>query len=579
MGIIPECVDSVTIGDIERTRLPEIKALFIVGVNEGVLPSSDTDVKGILSERERIKMENAGAELSHSGARLAFEEQYLIYMGITKPSEYLYICRNRTDSSGRQTRPSSVITRFENIFGNIEHEEHNYKSLKVIDRPIPVLHKLGEHMTEGRYESVLWKETAQWLIDNNRYKNRAIMLESGAEFDNNEKNLSKKNIDMLLGENIRTSVSRLETYSACPFYYYSRYSLKAKPRKIFEIQTPDLGSLFHSVLERFTQTMKERGLSWKTVSEAEAKEITESAIDELAPNIGNRVLLSTAAHSYLIKRIKRVTKRAVSVLRRHMQHGQFETIGCEVGFGFEDGDLPPIEITMPDKRNIVLSGKIDRVDMYSVDGNSYIKIIDYKSGKKEFSLSNIYYGLQLQLLLYMDAFIKTGKVITIDEPQVGGVFYFRVMDPVIKSSELNGTDPEQALFKQFCMSGLVCDEEEVIRALDDTFNNTEGKMGSEIINVSRNRDGIITGSAVSRYKYDKLMEFAMNKAEKIGEGIADGDVSIKPVVNKGSSPCDYCEYVSVCCFDSRTGNLKNKLQNLSSNDVWEKILSGNNNSI
>lgn len=574
MGIIPECVDSVIIGDIERTRLPEIKALFVAGVNEGVLPSSDTDIKGILSERERIAMENAGAELSHSGARLAFEEQYLIYMGITKPSEYLYICRNRTDRSGRETRPSSVITRLENIFENIEREEFDDKSLKAIDRPVPVLHRLGEHIAEGEYKSLLWSETAQWLISNNAYKDRANMLAIGAEYKNTEENLSKKNIDVLMGKNMRTSVSRLETYSACPFYYYARYSLKAKPRRIYEIQTPDIGSLFHSILEQFTETMKLRGLSWQTISETDAKEITDTAIDELAPDMGNRVLLSTAAHSYLIKRIKRVTRRAVSVLKKHMQHGQFETIGCEIGFGYEDGNLPPIEISLPDGRKMVLNGKIDRVDAYRVNGNSYVKIIDYKSGKKDFSLSDIYYGLQLQLLLYMDAFIRTGKVITIDEPQVAGVFYFRVMDPVIKSSELKGREPEQALFKQFCMSGLVCDEEEVLKALDDIFDGSEGKIGSEIMNVSRNKDGKITGSAVSRYKYDKLMDYAINKAGDIGEGIANGDVSINPVVNKGTSPCDYCEYASICCFDNRTGNEKQKLQRLTSNEVWEKVLSG-----
>jgi len=574
MGIIPECVDSIIIGDIERTRLPDIKALFIVGVNEGVLPSSDTDIKGILSERERIAMENAGAELSHSGARLAFEEQYLIYMGITKPSEYLYICRNRTDSSGRETRPSSVISRLEKIFGNLEMEEFNDKTIKAIDRPVPVLHRLGEHIVKGKYESFLWQEAAKWLINNNIYRDRAIMLVKGVESDNNEEKLSDKNLKLLLGENMRTSVSRLETYAACPFYYYARYSLNAKARKIYEIQTPDLGSLFHSVLERFTETMKNSGLTWQTITDAEVKEITEAVIDEVAPDMSNRILLSTAAHTYLIRRIKRVTNRAVSILKSHMEHGKFETIGCEVGFGFENGDLPPIEITLDKDRKMILNGKIDRVDAYRLDGSSYVKIIDYKSGKKEFSLSDIYYGLQLQLLLYMDAIIKTGKVITVDQPQVAGAFYFKIMDPVIKASELNGREPERVMFKQFCMSGLVCDEEEVIKALDDIFEDAEGKIGSEIMNVSRSKDGKITGSAVSRSKYDKLMEYAIHKAGEIGKDIADGDVSIMPIINKGTSPCDYCEYSTVCCFDTRMGNVKNKLRHLSASDVWESVLSG-----
>ena len=566
MGIIPAGIDTVTVGDIERTRLPNIKALFVVGANEGILPSNNTETKGVFTDREIQALEEAGAELSHTGARLAFEEQYLIYMGITKPSEQLYLCRNMTDGSGRETRPSSVIARLENIFPAIEHRVFNNNSLKSIDRPIPVLHRLGKGLADGE---ALWEETGEWLINSTEYSGRALMIKKGTELKNIECRLSLANLRKLYGGKLYTSVSRLETFAECPFYYFARYSLGAKPRRVYEIQTPDLGSLFHEVLEKFTLDMKSKGLTWQTITEEEAKEMTENAVDELAPDMGSRILLSTAAHTYMLKRIKRITQRAVSVLKKHMNRGKFETLGSEITFG--SGELPAIAITMPNGNELLLKGKIDRVDIYRKDGSGYIKIIDYKSGRKDFNLSDIYYGLQLQLLLYMDAFIKTGKILTRDEPQVGGAFYFRIMDPVIKAADLKGNDPETVLFRQFCMTGLACNEPEVLEALDEAIEES-GK--SEILNVSKKKDGSISGSAVERDKYDKLMEYAAQKAGELGKEISEGNVSISPVVNGNVTPCDYCDYNTVFCFDKKNGNKPRKLKRLTADEVWSMVLSG-----
>lgn len=567
MGVIPAGIDTVTVGDIERTRLPSIRALFVAGVNEGVLPSSGFESRGIFSERELEGLAGAGADFVHSGARASFEEQYLIYMGITKPAEYLYLCRNRTDESGREIRPSSVIGRIEQIFPNIEKEEYNAVSLRAVDRPIPVLHRLGNGLAEG---SELWSETLEWLVCSGEYRDRALMIKKGSEFKNKEERLSRDNLNRLYGEKMRTSVSRLESYSECPFYYFAKYSLEAKPRSVYEIKTPDIGSLFHSVLERLTQMMRDRGLDWQTVSEEEAAKMTDEALDIVAPDMGSRILLSSAAYMYMLKRIKRVAKRAVSVLRKHMTQGKFETLGSEITFGL--GELPAIEITMPDGRELLLRGKIDRVDIYRKEGNGYIKIIDYKSGKKDFSLSDIYYGLQLQLLLYMDAFLKTGRGLTKDNPKVGGVFYFRIMDPIIKASELKGNSPYDVMYKKFCMTGLACDEKDVLEALDESLEY-EGK--SAVVNVGIKKDGSVSGSAVSLPRYEGLMRYAVNKAGEIGKEIIDGNVNISPVMNGNAAPCDYCEFKAICCFDPKNGDRLRKLKHLSADEVWEKILSVN----
>lgn len=564
MGIIPAGIDNVIIGDIERTRLPNIKALFVVGVNEGTLPSLGGDTTGIFNEKEIEKLEEAGADLPHIGVRLSFEEQYLIYLGLTKPSEKLYICRSRIDNGGRVTKPSMVITRIEDIFPDIKNEEFDELSIKAVDRPVPALHRLGKGLNEG---NEVWEETYKWLSDNETYKNRANLIKNATAINVEEKNIQKENIDRLFGENMYTSVSRLETFAKCPFYYYAKYSLAAQERKKYTIQTPDIGSLFHDVLEEVNKVMKEYGLTWHTITERDVVKIAEDAVERIAPDSGNRVLLSKEAYKYMLKRIKRITDRAVKVLRKHMMHGAFETLGAEIGFGM--GELPPIAIKMPDGRDILLRGKIDRVDIYRKNGNGYIKIIDYKSGNKVFSLSDIYYGLQLQLLLYMDAFIKEGMPLINAEPQVGGVFYFRIMDPVIKASDLKNESSEVVLYKKFCMTGLACDEEEVLEALDDMLEEN-GK--SDIVNVDLKKAGTTESYAVSRDKYDKIMSFANKKAAEIGQEILDGNVKVNPIMNNKSMPCDYCEYNALCRFEkSDTSKIRN-LKKMSAREVWEKIL-------
>lgn len=566
MGIIPAGIDAVTVGDIERTRLPSVKALFVAGANEGVLPSVNTESGGIFTEREREALENAGAELAHCGARLAFEEQYLIYLGITKPEKYLYICRAASDSSGRETRPSPVIGRLENIFPKLEHAEFDDMSVKAVDRPIPTLHRLGKGIASGADH---WLKAAEWLKSDEEYRNRAVMITDGISEDEANDKLGEENIGRLYGDKMYTSVSRLEAFAECPFYYFARYSLEAKPRKMFEIQTPDLGVLFHEVLKEVTEKMKENGQTWQTLTEEEAVLLTEEAIDRLAPDTASRVLLSTAAYKYLIKRVKRITSRAVTVLKKHMDSGKFEMLGSEISFGM--GGLPAIEIEMPDGRKLMLRGKIDRVDIYRKEGNGYIKIIDYKSGSKDFSLSDVYYGLQLQLLLYMDAFLKTGKPLTIDEPQIGGVFYFRIMDPVVKASELKGSSPEAALYKKFCMTGLACDDKDVLEAFDDVLAYADK---SDIISVGRKR-GDAAGSAVGREEYKKLMDFTAERAAEIGEQIAQGNVSVSPAMNRGQIHCDYCEYKAMCCFEEDSCGSVRKLKRLTANEVWHRILSDN----
>ena len=260
--------------------------------------------------------------------------------------------------------------------------------------------------------------------------------------------LDKKITDRLYGNGIYTSISRLERYAACPFSYFMEYNLKAKERKLYSIDNPDMGSMLHSIIERFSNVLLDKGIDWKNITQPECEKMVEEIVDELAPTMKDEILISSSTLRYAVIRLKRIAKRAIWVLIKHIKAGHFIPAGYEVGFGAGE-QMPPVIIEIEGGGKLVLNGKIDRVDYYDKDGTRYVKVIDYKSGKKAFSFKDIYYGLQLQLVLYMDSIIKSLEKDGI-KAAPAGMFYYRVMDPTISAKgDISQDEIEKLLFGEF----------------------------------------------------------------------------------------------------------------------------------
>lgn len=575
MGLIPPTADSLLVGDIERSRLPDIKALLVLGVNDGILPAPAENT-GIFTETEREALTTAGMELAPDGKRKLFEEQFLIYRGLTKPSHALYLTYANGDTEGKALFPSSLIARIAKMYPTLTEERDDTLPLSSLT-PGGCFHQLGTQMRKHVEESPmepLWQDIYSYFATTPQWQQRLSLLRQGFSVHDRRQKLSPKTAKSLYGKNILSSVSRLERFAACPFAYFAEYGLKARPRQLYQLRTPDLGNLFHQVLEQFAATLKKDGISWQTLTQEETERRMDAAVDEAAPHLGNEILLDSAANRYLIKRLKRISRRAGWTLVRHIQSGMFEPAGYEVGFGPHEA-LPPIVIGMSDGSKLILRGKIDRIDLLDAEGNKFVKIIDYKSGTKAFDFQDIYYGLQLQLLLYLDAYLKNHGT---DSYRPGGVFYFRITDPTqTVTEEMSAEEIEKLLYSKMQMSGLVLENETVIKAMDEVFvDPVSGGMrlgASDIIPLKYTKKGTPTASSLlaTEEEYNALMAFTAKRAAAIGESMKSGIITPAPYRKQNSTPCDYCVFSSICRYEYKDRPYYRNLRKIGKEDFWENL--------
>ena len=577
MGIIPPTVDSVIVGDIERSRLPELKVLFVLGVNEGILPSP-TETDGIFTEGERENLIVQGVELAPNAKRKAFEEQYLIYKGFTKPSQRLCISYCIADLEGKPLRPSSVIMKLKKMFPTLK-EETVSEPLEHMATAKTAIHFLGEQMRKYSSTSydmdAIWKDAYSYYNTNELWQEQIAMLKRGLLAQETVEHISKKMIQKTYGNRIYTSVSRLEKFASCPFSFFAEYGLKAKERQLYQLKLPDLGVLFHEVLELFSKELQQKKISWHDLKKQQADEIVENAVEIAAPKLGNRILYDTFGNQYLLQRLKRISKRAAWTLTQHVQMGNFEPYGSEVSFGIESL-LPPIIIELSEGQQLLLNGKIDRVDIMDKDHKKYVKIIDYKSGQKAFDYRDIFYGLQLQLLIYLDAFLENQKQEFDIKP--GAVFYFRMKDPsVTLDKEMSSQEIYNALFKELKMSGLVLNNIKVIQGLDHIFESgsyLKPSTESAIIPVSSLKDGTTSkrSKVATEKDYQNIMAFAKKKAQEAGESLIRGEIAPYPYKKDSEVACTYCPYHSICRFDKSSPYRKYRiLQKINEKSFWDLI--------
>ncbi|GKX30842.1 ATP-dependent helicase/deoxyribonuclease subunit B [Vallitalea longa] len=571
MGLVPPGLDQIVVGDLERSRLREIKALFIVGLNEGKIPKISVKAN-ILSDTDKDKLLDKGIELSPNSKKKVFEEQFLIYVGLTKPSEKLFLSYPRTDIDGKSIRPSILISRIKKIFMSLQVIDIEYIDDDNIYLQKPtfrkMLSKLRDYYSNG-FNSY-WKDIYSWYYTNNTWKDTLEWAVNGLYHVNKENSLSDELVTSIYTDTLVNSVSRLEEFSQCPFAHFLDYGLHVSERVVREITLPDIGILFHRSIDEFSKKLNQRELDWKDLKDEDRNKLVEETVIQIADKYCNNIFYSTGRNAYLIKRLTRITKRAVWALQYHIRKGEFKPTDYEVAFDPDKGDIDSLKIDFDDEKTMKLKGRIDRVDRYETDDTIYVKVIDYKSGNKQFDIAALYYGLQLQLLVYLNAVTELEEKKTTKKIVPAGVFYYHIDDPIIKTdSEIDSDELQEQIIKSLKMNGLVLKDIDIINKMDNDINNY-----SNIIPVQITKKGQIgkRSSVASEEQFGKLMNYVQHKAEEIGQEIMNGNILIYPYKNSKGDACQYCKYSSICQFDSSiNGNEYRILENIDKNDVWKKI--------
>ncbi|HHW31951.1 MAG TPA: helicase-exonuclease AddAB subunit AddB [Clostridiaceae bacterium] len=581
IALIPPSLDQVLVGSVERSKNHEIKALYIFGVNDGVFPAA-INHEGILSDSDRNLLSLNGMELAQDSRARSLQEQYLVYISLASTIKYLRLSYPVADLQGKALRPSSVITRIRKVFPKVKE----YSDIRIGDSdqdimaritlPVPTFNCLisalrMEH--EGKHINPIWKEVYRWYKENPIWKDKCHIIEQGFGYTNLVNPISRKAVDRLYGKPVNTSISRMESYFACPFAYFIRYGLRARERKVFDFSAPDMGTLVHMAIDRFSTRLEKKGMSWRDLDENKCRIEVSSIVDELIDQMPIKVLTRSKRYVYFLDGLKRIITRAVLVVAKHISQGDFEPLGYEIVFGV-DGNFPPITLKLSTGEKVYLSGKIDRADIMTEEKKIYIRIIDYKSGTKTFDLSDIYHGLQLQLITYMDALISQEEYrwFKTKEKIPAGILYFKVDDPLVKANR--ASDPaeiEKSIIKQFKMKGLLLEDVNLIRLMDKSINGD-----SDIIPARINKGGTLGKSSTATEKqFDLLREHARKILVEMAEELVKGNISISPYKKRDITSCKYCGYLPICQFDPSFRDNKYRIfHNMSKEEVWE-LLGGN----
>lgn len=577
VGLIPPSIDQILIGDMERTRLNGIRALFFLGLNDGIIPKNNGK-GGLLSQMERQFLKEEQITLSPTQKENAYIQKFYLYLNLTKPSERLYLSYSRNTQEGEAIRPSYLVYTMEKLFPELVQvdEDQIEDSIRQITTPEGTLHYWISKLLEFGQNPVLdtadpvFLELTSWYLGQSDWKEKTERLFEAISYHNEESGIGKLAAAALYGPQPINSVTRLERYAACAFAHFLTYGLRLAKRQEFEMAAVDMGNLFHNTIERYSNKVKENGLKWSAVTSEEQEKMVKECVEEASADYKNHVLQSTARNAYFIDRLERIVNRTVWALKKQLQKGKFEPVNYEVTFSVAD-ELNALTIPISDQEKMRLVGRLDRMDRYEDDEQIYIKVIDYKSGVTQFDLSSVYYGLQIQLVVYMEAVMETERRKRVEKTVIpAGIFYYNIQDPVIEETDEMGEEQvEKELLSRLRMNGLVNSASEVIALLDSSMDKR-----SDVIPISYNKDGSLTknSSAVNTRQFDAVSTYVRNMIRRMGVEILNGNTQIAPYRKGSETGCDYCEFREVCGFDEKSAGYEyRKLQEMDSVELLQRM--------
>ena len=573
VGTIPQNVDRIVVGDMERTRLKQVKVLFFLGVNDGNIPKNASK-GGIISDMDREFLIESGTEMSPSPRQQMYIQRLYLYLNMTKPSEQLYLSYAKVNSEGKGIRPSYLIDTVRKLFPAMSVEyPQNRSRLEQIEGRQEGARYLAEELREYVEGTLPEEERQDFYLMYRAYEADAAgrdLLTRAAFRRYRESGLSRIVARALYGQQLENSVSRLETYAACACRHFLQYGLSLQEREEFGFEASDMGTVYHAVLENFAGKLAESNLTWWDFTEDFAAKAVKESVEAYAATYGETVLYSSARNEYAITRMSRILTRTVLTLQKHLKQGSFQPDDYELSFRFAE-DLDSIHVDLSEDEKMHLQGRIDRIDVSEDAEHVYVKVIDYKSGNRKFDLAALYYGLQLQLVVYMNAAMEMESRKHPDKEIVpAALLYYHIDDPTIETPvELTDEQINEQILAKLRMNGVVNSDPEVVERL---YRYMQDK--SVVIPVEKKKDGSFSARSgvLSREEMQLISSYVDAKIRSIGREILDGKIAANPYEKGNEEACTYCAYKKVCGFDgSIPGYEKRQLEDLDKQALMQRM--------
>lgn len=574
VGIIPQGIDMVVVGDMERTRLKQVKALFFLGINDGKIPK--TSGGGIISDLDREFLAEGDFELAPTPRQQMFIQKFYLYLNVTKPSHKLYLSYAKLNAEGKSMKPSYFIDNIKKLYPALEVEkigECQWEQLLTKSEARTYSANLLSGYKQGKLDEsqesvllallkVLKEEEAgdDWVND--------LLDSSFYSYENTA--ISKEAARILYGSIMHSSVSRLEKMASCAYAHFLQYGLGLKEREEYSFEAVDMGNVFHKILEIFAGKLAQKNYTWVDFPLDEGREILKNALESYAITYGNTILYATARNAYALDKMERILWRTVRILQYQLQKGKFMPKNYEISFSALE-DLDSVKISLSDNEKMYLQGRIDRMDTYETEEKLYVKVMDYKSKEQQFQLAAFYHGLQLQLVVYLNAAMELLKKQNPTKNVLPGAFvYYHVSDPMVEGQEgMTEEEIDGLIKKQLRVAGIINETPEVLSALDKSHEEK-----SDVIPVEYKKDGSLSSrsTVMKEEQIDILLKYARQKVEHLGQEIADGNIAMEPKVFKGKDACTFCQYKDVCSFDSHLqGYEKKELKDMPAEELWQAI--------
>ena len=408
-----------------------------------------------------------------------------------------------------------------------------------------------DYLVFGPHEEA-WYALARWFLqENDMQKQEKIRKLLHAPYTRYEgEPISRAVALALYGRHPYGSITRLERFAACAYAHFLQYGLKLTERETSAFESVDMGNIYHTALERYSRKLEQSEYDWFVVPDAVRRQMAENAMQEAIAGYPGMAVCDTAENAYQRKRMLAIFDQTVWALTRQVRAGQFVPEKFEVTFDELEGK-ESLEYRLSHDVTMRLEGRIDRLDTFEDENKISIKVMDYKSGNTKFDLIRVYRGLQLQLVVYMDAAME---MLRGQHPKKeilpGGILYYHIDDPVLESdTPLSDEEAEQALLFALRPDGLVNSGEEIYRAMDQNF---EGK--SQMIPVEIKKNGEIStarSKVASTEEFAVITRYVEHEIRQCGEAIYAGNIAVNPYRSDIETSCTYCPYGSVCGMDAK----------------------------